>query len=122
MYETAFLKANYPLAYMAALASSVMGNSTKLGEYIAEIRRMGIPLLAPDINQSDFHFVVEEGAIRFGLGAIKYVGEIVIHAILTALRERGFKDMMDFYSRIDFRICNRKAIEALIQSGALDAG
>lgn len=119
-YESAYLKANYPLAYMTALMTTVMGNQTKLAEYVGEVRRLRIRLLPPDVNKSGYSFTVDGNAIRFGLGAIKYLGAHVIHAILQAREEGPFQDMADLCRRIDLKLCNRKALESLIQCGATD--
>lgn len=120
-YQTAYLKANYPLAYMAALLSTVIGNQSKMAEYIDEARRMGIQVLPPDIQSSHVSFSLENNAIRFGLAAIKNVGIAAIEAILEARKEGPFRDLIDFCYRVDMRICNRRVLEALIGSGAMDS-
>ncbi|MBI5700981.1 DNA polymerase III subunit alpha [Candidatus Saganbacteria bacterium] len=121
-YQTAYLKANYPKEFMAALLTSVMGNSDKVTIYIAESVRMKIKVLAPDVNQSEKTFTVVPDGIRFGLTAIKNVGIGAIESILAARKKDGpFKSLMDFAKRIDTRACNKKVIESLIKSGAMDS-
>ncbi|MBA4495273.1 DNA polymerase III subunit alpha [Paenactinomyces guangxiensis] len=120
-YQTAFLKANYPLAFMSALLTTVVGSQTKLAEYIDEARRMGIQVLPPDVQKSGYTFTVEKDSIRFGLAAVKNVGTLAIQSILQARAERPFKDLMDLCGRIDLRVCNRRVLESLIQCGAMDS-
>jgi len=120
--QTAYLKAKYPLEYMAALLSVERHNTEKVGLLVAECRRLGIDILPPDVNRSGLDFTLESGAIRFGLGAVKNVGEGAVEAILAA-REAGgpFRDLADFCQRVDLRQVNRRALECLIKVGALDA-
>lgn len=121
-YQTAYLKANYPLEFMAALLTSERENTDKLVLYINECRRMGIEVLPPDINQSFSHFTVVEGKIRFGLGAIKNVGESAISSILKAREEGGrFTSIFDFCRRVDLRAVNKRVMESLIKCGAFDS-
>jgi DNA polymerase-3 subunit alpha len=121
-YQTAYLKANHPRAYFAALMTSVKDKTDKLVEYIEEAKKIGVVVLPPDVNESRFDFTVVGEAIRFGLAAIKGAGEGAVHAIIEA-RERGgpFQDIFDFVKRIDSRLLNRKVFEALIKCGALDS-
>ena len=120
-FQTAYLKANYPLQYFAALMSSVRDKTDKLVEYIEEAKKMGIPVLPPDINESLVEFAVVEGQIRFGLAAIKGVGEGAVEAILRARERDGkFTDLFDFTKRVDPKAANRKVDEALIRCGAFD--
>src|SRR6202011_4514684 len=120
-YQTAFLKANYPLQYFAALMSSVRNNTDKLVEYIDEAKKMGIPVLPPDVNASLVEFAVVGEEIRFGLAAIKGVGENAVRSILDARNSGGaFKDLFDLVDRVDVKAVNRKVYEALIKCGALD--
>jgi len=121
-YQTAFLKANHPRAYLAALMTSVVDKTDKLVEYLEESVRLGIPVLPPDVNASRFDFAVVGNDIRFGLAAVKGVGEGAVRAILAA-REAGgpFVDLFDFCNRIDSRLLNRKVVEALVKCGAFDA-
>jgi DNA polymerase-3 subunit alpha len=118
-YRTAWLKANYPAEYMAALISSVMDTKDKVPFFVSQAEQMGIEILPPDVNESDHEFVVVEGNIRFGLRAVKGVGYSAIEAIKAA-REKGgtFTDLWDFCARVDNRAVNKKAIEALIKCGA----
>ena len=121
-YQTAYLKANHPRAYFAALMTSVKDKTDKLVEYIDEAKKIGVVVLPPDVNESRFDFTVVGEAIRFGLAAIKGAGEGAVHAIIEA-RELGgpFEDVFDFVKRIDSRLLNRKVFEALIKCGALDS-
>lgn len=121
-YQTAYLKANYTLPYFAALMTSVRERTDKLVEYIDEAKTMGIPVLAPDINESLVDFAVVGKQIRFGLAAIKGVGENAVASILQARERDGpFSDIFDLAKRVDTRIVNRRVMEALAKSGALDA-
>jgi DNA polymerase-3 subunit alpha len=118
-YRTAWLKANYPAEYMAALISSVMATKDKVPFFVAQAEQMGISILPPDVNSSDHEFVVVDGNIRFGLDAVKGVGYQAVEAIKRARAEDGpFGDLWDFCARVDNRAVNKKAIEALIKCGA----
>jgi DNA polymerase III subunit alpha len=118
-YRTAWLKANYPAEYMAALISSVMDTKDKVPFFVAQAEQMGIAILPPDVNLSDHEFVVVDGNIRFGLDAVKGVGFAAVEAIKRAREEGGpFQDLWDFCGRVDGRAVNKKAIEALIKCGA----
>ncbi|HWX43758.1 MAG TPA: DNA polymerase III subunit alpha [Solirubrobacteraceae bacterium] len=122
-YRTAWLKANYPAEYMAALISSVMSTKDKVPFFVARCEEMGIEILPPDVNLSDHEFTVVDGNIRFGLDAVKGVGYQAVEAIKRA-REgsgpaRSFTSLWDFCERVDNRTVNKKAIEALIKCGAL---
>ncbi len=121
-YQTAYLKTHYPVEFMASLLSSEMGNSDKVVRYISECRELGIKILPPDVNESRRDFTVVEGGIRFGLAAIKNVGEAAIPAVREAREAAGrFTSLFDFCRRVDSRRVNRRAIEGLIKSGALDS-
>ena len=121
-YQTAYLKANYPLQYFAALMSSVRDKTDKLVEYIDEAKKMGIAVLPPDVNASLVEFAVVGSQIRFGLAAVKGVGEGAVAAILAQRDESGpFADLFDLVARVGTRAANRKVYEALIKCGALDA-
>jgi DNA polymerase-3 subunit alpha len=121
-YQTAFLKANYPMEFMAALLTSVMGNTDKVTGYVSECRRMGIKILPPDINESYRNFTVTGEGIRFGLSAVKNVGTAAIDSIIEAKKEGAkFKSLTDFCQRIDSRSVNKKVIESLIKAGAFDS-
>ncbi len=117
-YRTAWLKANYPAEYMAALISSVMDTKDKVPFFVAQAEQMGISILPPDVNLSDHEFVVVERNIRFGLDAVKGVGYAAVEAIKEARDAGPFTDLYDFCSRVDGRAVNKKAIEALIKCGA----
>jgi DNA polymerase III subunit alpha len=118
-YRTAWLRANYPAEYMAALISSVMDTKDKVPFLAAQAEQMGIEILPPDVNLSDHEFVVIEGNIRFGLDAVKGVGYQAVEAIKRAREDGGpFTSLWDFCARVDARAVNKKAIEALIKCGA----
>ena len=118
-YRTAWLRANYPAEYMAALISSVMDTKDKVPFFVAQAEQMGIGILPPDVNLSDHQFVVVDGNIRFGLDAVKGVGYAAVEAIKRAREDKGpFVDLFDFCARVDNRAVNKKAIEALIKCGA----
>ncbi len=120
-YQTAYLKANYPVQYMAALLSSEVGNTAKLAAYIEECRRMNIPVLPPDVNASHLKFTVTDGKIRFGLAAVKNVGENAIKAIIEERSNAGpFRSLFDFCSRVGARLVNKRVIESLVKCGAFD--
>ena len=119
-YRTAWLRANYPAEYMAALISSVMDTKDKVPFFAAKAEGMGIDILPPDVNLSDHEFVVVDGNIRFGLDAVKGVGFAAVEAIKGAREEGGeFQSIWDFCTRVDPRAVNKRAIEALIKCGAL---
>lgn len=120
-YETAYLKAHYPVEFMAALITSVMGNTDKVVEYIRECNNLKIDVLKPDINKSFTKFSVEYNSIRFGLAAVKNVGVNVLNNII-AEREAGgeFKDFNEFCKRLDSKDSNKRIIESLIKCGAFD--
>lgn len=120
-FQTAYLKAHFPVEFMAALLTSEMNSTEAVVKYIAECRDQGIQVLPPDINQSETDFTVEEGAIRFGLVAVKNVGHGAIESIL-AVRDAGgpFESLFDFCERVDLKRVNRRVIESLIKCGAFD--
>jgi DNA polymerase-3 subunit alpha len=118
-YRTAWLKANHPAEYMAALISSVMSTKDKVPFFAARCDEMGIEILPPDVNLSDHEFIVVEGNIRFGLDAVKGVGYQAVEAIKAARESGGpFSSLWDFCARVDPRAVNKKAIEALVKCGA----
>ena len=121
-YQTAWLKYYYPVEFMAALMTSVIDNSTKVSEYILVCRQMGIQILAPDINESVGVFSVSDGAIRYGLNAIKSVGKPVIEELIRE-REAGgpFKDLADFIDRTSGKEVNKRTVENFIKAGAFDS-
>ena len=121
-YRTAWLKANHPAEYMAALISSVMSTKDKVPFFVSRCEEMGIEVLPPDVNASDHDFVVAEGCIRFGLDAVKNVGSAAVGAIIRAREKDGhFGSIWDFCRRVDSRAVNKKAIESLVKCGALDS-
>jgi len=120
-YQTAFLKANYPAEYMTALISSVAMSSDKVSLYIQECKRMGLDVYPPSINASRSGASIDKGGVRFGLGAIKNVGEGAIENIVeNRLEDGGFKSLADFCLRVDLRQVNKRVVESLIKSGAMD--
>ncbi len=119
-YRTAYLKQHYPCEYMAALMTSVLGNLTKLAEYISECSRYGIRVLPPDINESHIYFHPMEGNIVFGLLALKNVGKQFIEAIIRERQSKKFEDFEDFVNRMSQYDLNKRMVEALIKSGAFD--
>jgi DNA polymerase-3 subunit alpha len=120
-YRTAYLKANYPAEYMAAVISSVMNTKDKVPFFVNRCEEMGIEVLPPDVNSSDHSFVVFENAIRFGLDAVKNVGHAAVEAIVRAREEAPIASIWDFCERVDSRAVNKRAIECLIKCGALDS-
>jgi DNA polymerase III subunit alpha len=121
-YRTAWLKANYPAEYMAALISSVMSTKDKVPFFVAQCEDMGIEVLPPDVNQSGHDFKVVEGNIRFGLDAVKGLGYQAVEAIIRAREEDGpFSSVWDFCRRVDCQAVNKKASESLLKCGAFDS-
>ena len=120
-YETGYLKAHYPVEFMAALLTSVMGDAASTAKYIRNCTEMGIEVLPPDVNESSKKFSVSDGKIRFGLMGVKNVGEGPIDAIVAAREEKGKpKDIFQLIDNIDIHQMNKKALESLIKAGALD--
>src|SRR5437763_8313843 len=136
-YQTAYLKAHYPVEFMAGLLSNEINNTDKISVFVGECKRMGISILPPDVNKSALKFIPETVAgivdaaarindpgcngIRYGLAAIKHVGETAMEAVIREREERGdFISLEDFCSRLDSRIANRKMLESLVKSGAFD--
>ncbi len=118
-YQTAWLKANYPVEYLAALLTSVKNNKDRLPQYLNECRVMGITVLPPDVNESDADFTPRGQAIRFGLSAVRNVGEGVVESIVAARREKGrFTSFRDFCSKVDCTALNKRVLESLIKAGA----
>ena len=119
-YRTAWLRATYPSEYMAALISSVMDTKDKVPFFVSRCEEMGIEVLPPDVNESGHDFVVSSGRIRFGLVAVKGVGNAAVDAVLRAREDGPFRSLWDFCERVDGRAVNKKAIESLVKCGALD--
>jgi len=136
-YQTAYLKAHYPVEFMAGLLSNEINNTEKISVFVGECKRMGISILPPDINKSGLKFMPETvaaiddagagiiapgySAIRYGLAAIKHVGETAMESVIREREERGeFISLEDFCARLDSRVANRKMLESLVKSGAFD--
>lgn len=121
-YQTAYLKSNYPEEYMCALLTSEVDNLDKISLYIRECKRMGIPVLPPDVNKSDVFFSIEDKSIRFGLSVIKNVGMGVCELIVSEREKNGpYKDIFDFCCRLNPRQINKRVLENLIKAGAMDS-
>ena len=131
-FQTAYLKAHYPVAFMASMLTAVVGNQRKTAEYVDECRHMGIPVLPPDVNESGVLFTpvasaeaAEGGArsyggVRFGLAGVKNVGTQAIDSILRERAKEPFESLSDFCRRVDSRVCNKRVIESLLLAGAMD--
>jgi DNA polymerase-3 subunit alpha len=121
-YQTAWLKAHHPAEFMAALLSSEIGNTDKVVQYINEARELGLEILPPDVNESGFKFtVVGERRIRFGLGAIRNVGEGAIASIIAGRATAPYRTIAQLVERIDLRLCNKRVLESLVAAGACDS-
>ncbi len=121
-YQTAYLKTHYPVEFMAALLTSVSGSTDDVVKYINECREMGIAVEPPDVNVSDAYFTPHGEAIRFGLAAVKNVGHNAIESIVAARKENGaFKSFYQFCEKVDLRLLNKRVVESLIKSGAMDS-
>ncbi|BBI34992.1 DNA polymerase III subunit alpha [Cohnella abietis] len=127
-FQTAYLKAHYPIAFMASMLTAVVGNQRKTAEYVDECRRMGIEVSKPDVNESGVLFTPinavgqdGKGSIRFGLAGVKNVGTQAIESVLRERQEKPFESLSDFCRRIDPRVCNKRVIESLVQAGAMES-
>jgi DNA polymerase III subunit alpha len=121
-YQTAYFKANYPVEFMAALLTSEMANTDKVVVHMDECRAMGIGVLPPDVNVSRFSFAVDGETIRFGLGAIKNLGQKAIETIVVSREQQGgFTTLVDFCRRLDLQLVNRRVVESLVKAGAFDS-
>jgi len=121
-YRTGWLKANHPVAFMAALMSLDAANTDKLAIFVQEARRMGVAVLPPDVNRSEADFSVEDGAIRYALQAVRNVGEAAMAHVVAVRRDGGpFESLYDFAERVDPRLVNKRAFENLARAGAFDA-
>jgi len=119
-YQLAYLKARFPLFFMASLLTTAIGNEKKILQYIQELKQMNIRIVPPSINKSSYSFLVEGEAILFSLSAIKGIGNTVLKEIVRARKQKKFEDLFDFCLRVSSKIVNKKAIEALILSGSFD--
>jgi DNA polymerase-3 subunit alpha len=120
-YQTAWLKAHYPMEFMAALLTSEAGDTDKVVKYIGECRAMGIPVMPPDVNRSHLSFTVHQEGVRFGLSAVKNVGEAAIESILEARGRTGsFTSLQQFCREVDTRRVNKRVVESLVKAGAFD--
>jgi DNA polymerase-3 subunit alpha len=120
-YQTAWLKVHYPRHFLAALMSSEMDRTEAVVKFISEAKSMGIDVLPPDVNESNMFFTVVGNNIRFGLGAVKGVGESAVESVLVARQKMGrFSSLLQFCEEVDLRACNKKVLEALIKSGSFD--
>lgn len=121
-YQTAYLKANYPVEFMSGLLSNEINNTEKISVFVGECKRMGIPILPPDVNRSGLKFTPENStSIRYGLAAIKNVGQGAMEAAIREREQGGeFVSLEDFCRRLDSRIANRKMLESLVKAGAFD--
>jgi DNA polymerase-3 subunit alpha len=120
-FQTAYLKAHHPAEYMAALLTSTKRDKDRTSLYLAECRAMAVEVLVPDVNQSDLDFSVAEGRIRFGMSAIRNVGEAVVERIIAARSGGPFADFPDFCERVDLDVLNKRTVESLIKAGAFDS-
>jgi DNA polymerase-3 subunit alpha len=121
-YQTAYLKANHPVEYLAALLTSVKANKDQTAVYLNECRQRGIAVLVPDVNESESDFAVRDGAIRFGLSAVRNVGEGMVAQFVAAREEGGpFADFHDFCERVDTSVLNKRTVESLAKAGAFDS-
>ncbi|HEU4320798.1 MAG TPA: DNA polymerase III subunit alpha [Acidimicrobiia bacterium] len=120
-YQTAYLKAHYPAEYLAALLTATKRDKDRTAIYLNECRQMGIEVLVPDVNESETDFTVHDGRIRFGLSAIRNVGEGVVDKIVEARADGPFESFLDFVNRVDVSALNKRTVESLIKAGAFDA-
>ncbi|AZN40224.1 DNA polymerase III subunit alpha [Paenibacillus albus] len=120
-FQTAWLKANHPIPFMASMLASVTGSQRKTAEYVDECRRMDIEVLPPDVNESNVTFTPVNGAVRFGLASIKNVGTQAIESLLKERDDRPFESLLDLCRRVDLRVVNKRVLESLIQAGACDS-
>ena len=120
-YQTAYLKAHHPAEYLAALLTATKKDKDRTAIYLNECRQMGIGVLVPDVNESDTDFTVRDGGIRFGLSAVRNVGEGVVEKIVAARSEQPYESFQDFVDRVDPSALNKRTVESLIKAGAFDA-
>ena len=120
-YQTAYLKAHYPAEFLASMLTATKSNKDRTAIYLNECRQMGIEVLVPDVNESESDFAVHEGRIRFGLSAVRNVGEGVVEKIVEARTDAPFESFEDFVNRVDVSVLNKRTVESLIKAGAFDA-
>src|SRR5207237_8756367 len=120
-YQTAYMKANYPVEFLAASMTYAMANTDKLAEFRAEAQRLGIKVEPPSINRSGVMFDVDEGTIHYALAALKGVGTQAVEAIVEARGDKPFRDITDFATRVNPRAINKRVLESLAAAGAFDA-
>jgi DNA polymerase-3 subunit alpha len=120
-YQTAYLKAHYPAEYLASLLTATKRDKDRTAIYLNECRQMGIQVLVPDVNESESDFTVREGRIRFGLSAVRNVGEGVVEKVAEARNDEPFESFLDFVNRVDVSALNKRTVESLIKAGAFDA-
>ncbi|MEU6235180.1 DNA polymerase III subunit alpha [Kitasatospora sp. NPDC047058] len=121
-YQTAYLKANYPAEYMAALLTSVADDKDKMAVYLAECRQMGIRILSPDVNESVVDFTAVGSDVRFGLKAVRNVGVPVIESLVTTRKEKGkYASFPDFLDKVELVVCNKRTVDSLVKAGAFDS-
>ncbi|MFF1797696.1 DNA polymerase III subunit alpha, partial [Kitasatospora sp. NPDC058263] len=121
-YQTAYLKANYPAEYMAALLTSVADDKDKMAVYLAECRQMGIKILSPDVNESVVDFTAVGSDVRFGLKAVRNVGVPVIESLVKTRKEKGkYASFADFLDKVELVVCNKRTVDSLIKAGAFDS-
>ena len=121
-YQTAWLKCHYPVEFMAALLTSVLGNAGKISEYVYHCRQIGIDILPPDVNEGESEFSAKDGKIRYGLSAIKSLGKPVVDSIIEERNRNGaYRDLYDLVERLSSREINKRTLESLIKAGALDS-
>ena len=121
-YQTAYLKANYPAEYMAAVLSNNMNDIKQVSFFMEECRRMGVPVLGPDVNESFYKFTVNnDNAIRFGMGAIKGVGRGAVDSIVEGRKQKSYHSLFDMVKSVDLRAVNKKTFEGLVLAGGLDS-
>ena len=120
-YQTAYLKAHFPAEYLASLLTATKKDKDRTAIYLNECRQMGIEVLVPDVNESETDFTVHDGRIRFGLSAVRNVGEAVVDKIVEARRDSAFESFVDFVDRVDLSALNKRTVESLVKAGAFDA-
>src|SRR5262249_37198494 len=120
-YQSAYLKSHYPAEFMTATLTSEMSDSARIVTLVEECKRLGLEVLPPDVNRSQWKFALEEGAVRWGLGAVRNVGQGAAESLVLSREGKGpYRDLFDLVTRIDARAANRRVIESLVAAGACD--